>query len=187
MLADLRTKVAASALGPASCISESAIYISIVGLVMRLSCMLQVGTGKGDADDDDDLEVCVTEFSLRCPLSGSRIRTPARFAGVGGLTAFDLDTFLGMVKRSKKWQCPHSMRNLPVQDLMIDGYLSRILPRLQVRSLPSAQVQGRCTLGTLCALQSHLHHAATAQPPPVDRAGSCASDRIVQAHLVAGN
>ena len=73
-----------------------------------------------------------TEFSLRCPLSGSRIRTPARFVGVPGLTAFDLETFLGMVKRSKKWQCPHSMRNLPVQDLMIDGYLSRVLPRLQV-------------------------------------------------------
>jgi len=73
-----------------------------------------------------------TEFSLRCPLSGSRIKTPARFVGVPGLTAFDLETFLGMVKRSKKWQCPHSMRNLPVQDLMIDGYLSRVLPRLQV-------------------------------------------------------
>ena len=73
-----------------------------------------------------------TEFSLRCPLSGSRIRTPARFVGVPGLTAFDLEPFLGMVKRSKKWQCPHSMRNLPVQDLMIDGYLSRVLPRLQV-------------------------------------------------------
>ena len=110
-------------------------HFSMVGLAIRHSSVLQVGTGKGYADDDDDLEVCVTEFSLRCPLSGSRIRTPARFAGVGGLTAFDLDTFLGMVKRSKKWQCPHSMRNLPVQDLMIDGYLSRILPRLQVHRL----------------------------------------------------
>ena len=94
---------------------------------------LQGSSGKGDPNDsDDELVVGGTEFSLRCPLSGSRIKTPARFVGVPGLTAFDLETFLGMVKRSKKWQCPHSMRNLPVQDLMIDGYLSRVLPRLQV-------------------------------------------------------
>ena len=93
----------------------------------------QAGPGKGDPNDsDEELVVGGTEFSLRCPLSGSRIRTPARFVGVPGLTAFDLETFLGMVKRSKKWQCPHSMRNLPVQDLMLDGYLSRVLPRLQV-------------------------------------------------------
>ena len=98
--------------------------------------MLQAGSVKGDPNDsDDDMVLGSIEFTLRCPLTGSRIKTPARFAGVPGLTAFDLDAFMGMVKRSKKWQCPHSMRNLPVQDLMCDGYLSRILPRLQVGTI----------------------------------------------------
>ncbi len=99
--------------------------------------MLQAGSMKGDPNDsDEDMVLGAIEFTLRCPLTGSRIKTPARFAGVPGLTAFDLDAFMGMVKRSKKWQCPHSMRNLPVQELMIDGYLSRILPRLQVLTGP---------------------------------------------------
>ena len=148
----------------------------MLGHVMRHSmCVVQAGTGKGDADEDDDddgLEVCVTEFSLRCPLSGSRICTPARFAGVGGLTAFDLDTFLGMVKRSKKWQCPHSMRNLPMQDLMIDGYLSRILPRLQVKASTTADI-GLVYAGHSRALQSHLHRAATAQRSSPDQTDDC--------------
>lgn len=115
---------------------------------MRDGVYAQAGTGKGDANDsDEELVVGGTEFSLRCPLSGSRIRTPARFVGVPGLTAFDLETFLDMVKRSKKWQCPHSMRNLPVQDLMIDGYLSQVLPRLQVCF--SLQGTLRCLLKAL--------------------------------------
>ena len=102
--------------------------------------ILQAGSLKGDPNDsDDDMVLGSIEFTLRCPLTGSRIKTPARFAGVPGLTAFDLDAFVGMVKRSKKWQCPHSMRNLPVQDLMCDGYLSRILPRLQVRTTNSVK------------------------------------------------
>jgi hypothetical protein len=48
-----------------------------------------------------------TVISLRCPLSGVRMVTPARFAGVRGLAAFDLDTFLAMAERTRKWQCPH--------------------------------------------------------------------------------
>ena len=73
-------------------------------------------------------------LSLRCPLSGTRIRAPARFAPVRGLSAFDLDDFLDLAGRSRKWQCPHSMRALPVQALQPDAYLSRILPRLKARA-----------------------------------------------------
>ncbi|KAK9909295.1 hypothetical protein WJX75_000109 [Coccomyxa subellipsoidea] len=87
---------------------------------------------KGEGDEsDDEVEIGRTVVSLRCPMSGSRMRVPARFASVGGLNAFDLDTFLDVVQRSRKWQCPHSMRNLPVQQLAVDGYLSHILSRLK--------------------------------------------------------
>ena len=96
----------------------------------------QTGGGKKEEGDesDDEVEIGCTVVSLRCPMSGGRMRTPARFASVGGLNAFDLDTFLDVVQRSRKWQCPHSMRNLPVQQLLVDAYLSHILARLEVPS-----------------------------------------------------
>ncbi|CAL8467896.1 g7434 [Coccomyxa elongata] len=95
--------------------------------------MRQTGGGKKEEGDesDDEVEIGRTVVSLRCPMSGGRMRTPARFASVGGLNAFDLDTFLDVVQRSRKWQCPHSMRNLPVQQLLVDAYLSHILARLK--------------------------------------------------------
>ncbi|EIE20885.1 hypothetical protein COCSUDRAFT_48449 [Coccomyxa subellipsoidea C-169] len=97
---------------------------------------------KGEGDEsDDEVEIGRTVVSLRCPMSGSRMRVPARFASVGGLNAFDLDTFLDVVQRSRKWQCPHSMRNLPVQQLMVDAYLSHILARLKAVS-PVQLLQG---------------------------------------------
>lgn len=55
-----------------------------------------------------------------------------RFRGVPGLACFDLDTFLNMAKRSHKWQCPHSMRNMVVVDLQVDTYVSRLLAFLKV-------------------------------------------------------
>ena len=58
-------------------------------------------------DGDDDLVTVNTRLSLRCPLTGSRMRTPARFSEVEGLMSFDLDAFLALAERSRKWQCPH--------------------------------------------------------------------------------
>ena len=103
-------------------------------MATELLSLCQAGGKEGDSSDDDAVQIGRTVLSLRCPLTGSRIRTPARFLPVGGLSAFDLDAFLDLVSRSRKWQCPHSMRALPVQDLMLDTYLARILPRLRVRA-----------------------------------------------------
>jgi hypothetical protein len=63
--------------------------------------------GGGD-EEDEDLEITHTRLSLKCPLSGTRISTPARFVDVSGLNCFDLDTFLLTAQRSRKWQCPHT-------------------------------------------------------------------------------
>jgi hypothetical protein len=54
----------------------------------------------------DDIELCSTVLSLRCPLSGRRARRPARFASTPQqpLEAFDLDVFLEVTRRSRKWQ-----------------------------------------------------------------------------------
>jgi hypothetical protein len=66
-----------------------------------VACLPQLGSG------DDDIEMTNTVVSLKCPLSGVRIVTPARFAEVHGMAAFDLDSFISMAERTRKWQCPH--------------------------------------------------------------------------------
>ena len=59
-------------------------------------------------------------------------RCGCRFHGVAGLGAFDLETFLSMTERSRKWQCPHSQRNLSVYELQTDAYVQRLLKCLEV-------------------------------------------------------
>ena len=54
------------------------------------------------------------------------------FTTVRGVTAFDLETFLAVVQRSRKWQCPTSMRNATVHELQIDTFTQRILEQLKV-------------------------------------------------------
>jgi len=78
-------------------------------------------------DSDDDIEVLSTVISLKCPLTGMRVKKPARFTDVSGINVFDLDAFLVMVQRSHKWQCPHTMRNSCVEFLQVDSYLERVL------------------------------------------------------------
>ncbi|KAK9826692.1 hypothetical protein WJX74_010222 [Apatococcus lobatus] len=83
------------------------------------------------ADEDDDIAVTSTGFSLKCPLSGSRMQTPARVVGTDGLVAFDLVTFLEIAKRTRKWVCPHSMKNFSVFELQVDAYMQRVLECIQ--------------------------------------------------------
>lgn len=58
---------------------------------------------------------------------------PCRFRSVSGMAAFDLDTFLSMAQRSRKWQCPHSMRNFSVHELQTDTWVQGVLRGLLVR------------------------------------------------------
>lgn len=80
---------------------------------------------------DDDLAIGTSVVSLKDPLSGARIRTPAHFLGAAGLVAFDLENFLAMAPRTRKWQCPNSMRHGRVQDVRQDAYLSEVLRSLE--------------------------------------------------------
>lgn len=52
--------------------------------------------------------------------------------GVPALAAFDLDDFLDSASRTRKWQCPHTLRHSSVQDLHSDAFVQRILDSLQV-------------------------------------------------------
>ena len=51
-----------------------------------------------------------------------RLQTPARFAGASGLQAFDLDSFLSMAQRNRKWQDPTTMANSSVEQLQVRAH-----------------------------------------------------------------
>ncbi len=55
---------------------------------------------------------------------------PARFVGEPGLQAFDLDPFLAMAERTRKWQDPHSLAATSVDRLQQDTYLSEVVRAL---------------------------------------------------------
>ncbi|VAH86750.1 unnamed protein product [Triticum turgidum subsp. durum] len=94
----------------------------------RVCRCLRGGNTADDADSDSDLEVVADFFpvSLRCPNSGSRIRTAGRFKPCAHMGSFDLQTFVELNQRSRKWQCPTCLKNYSVESLIIDRYFNRI-------------------------------------------------------------
>ena len=67
------------------------------------------------AGGNDDIVVASNIVSLRCPMTGSRVVRAGRFQGIDALAGFDMDAFLSMAARTRKWQCPLTMRHTCVQ------------------------------------------------------------------------
>lgn len=74
-----------------------------------------------DSDSDDDIIIGNIVVSLKDPMSGARMSVPARFTDTAGTapSAFDLDTYLDMVHRSKKWLDPHNQEPSTAQSLQV--------------------------------------------------------------------
>ncbi|CAD7704203.1 unnamed protein product [Ostreobium quekettii] len=89
---------------------------------------------KGSMEDDDNLVVTSSVVvSLKCPLSALRIVTPARFCDVDQVEAiFDLDSFLSVAERTRKWACPQTMKGSCVQRLQRDVYMDKVLQCLKM-------------------------------------------------------
>ncbi|KAB2598098.1 E3 SUMO-protein ligase SIZ1-like [Pyrus ussuriensis x Pyrus communis] len=79
-------------------------------------------------DSDSDLEVISDSISvnLRCPMSGGRMKVAGRFKPCAHMGCFDLETFVELNQRSRKWQCPVCLKNYSVEDVIIDRYFNRI-------------------------------------------------------------
>ncbi|XP_027345383.1 E3 SUMO-protein ligase SIZ1-like isoform X2 [Abrus precatorius] len=86
------------------------------------------GNAADDADSDSDLEVVSDTFSinLRCPMSGSRMKIAGRFKPCIHMGCFDLEVFVEMNQRSRKWQCPICLKNYALENIIIDPYFNRI-------------------------------------------------------------
>ncbi|KAF2300519.1 hypothetical protein GH714_013914 [Hevea brasiliensis] len=79
-----------------------------------------VGGGAADnADSDSDLEVVADSFtvSLRCPMSGSRMKVAGRFKPCAHMGCFDLEVFVEMNQRSRKanWHCGEDTTEIEVK------------------------------------------------------------------------
>ncbi|KAJ3676374.1 hypothetical protein LUZ60_003786 [Juncus effusus] len=88
-----------------------------------------VGGESNDNDDSDsDLEVVAESVTvnLRCPMSGSRIRVAGRFKPCAHMACFDLDAFVELNQRSRKWQCPTCLKNYSLDKIVIDPYFNKI-------------------------------------------------------------
>ncbi|KAH7542594.1 E3 SUMO-protein ligase SIZ1 [Ziziphus jujuba] len=86
------------------------------------------GTTTDNADSDSDLEVVADSFvvNLRCPMSGSRMKVSGRFKPCVHMGCFDLEVFVEMNQRSRKWQCPICLKNYSLENVIIDPYFNCI-------------------------------------------------------------
>ncbi|KAJ8751353.1 hypothetical protein K2173_016547 [Erythroxylum novogranatense] len=96
-------------------------------------CRCVGGGTTDDADSDSDLEVVSDSFtvSLRCPMSGSRMKVAGRFKPCAHMGCFDLEVFVELNQRSRKWQCPICLKNYSLENIIIDPYFNRITSKMR--------------------------------------------------------
>ncbi|KAL8218238.1 hypothetical protein R6Q57_021611 [Mikania cordata] len=101
--------------------------------VARVCRCIGGGTTIANDDSDSDLEVIADNvtINLRCPMSGCRMKTAARFKGCIHLGCFDLHTLVQINQRSRKWQCPVCLKNYSLENIIIDPYLNRIVKMME--------------------------------------------------------
>ncbi|KAK1429126.1 hypothetical protein QVD17_11328 [Tagetes erecta] len=91
------------------------------------------GAATANADSDSDLEVVSDSIpvNLRCPMSGSRMKIAGRFKPCAHMGCFDLEVFVQMNQRSRKWQCPICLKNYSLDDVIIDPYFTPITTKMR--------------------------------------------------------
>ncbi|XP_057523517.1 E3 SUMO-protein ligase SIZ1-like [Amaranthus tricolor] len=104
-----------------------------VDALARVQRCIGGGATTGNDDYDSDLEVIADSITvnLRCPMSGSRMKTAGRFRACAHMGCFDLETFVGLNERSRKWQCPICLRNYSLEDVIVDPFFNLILKKMQ--------------------------------------------------------
>lgn len=91
------------------------------------------GAETENAGSDSDLEVVADSIpvNLRCPMSGSRMKVAGRFKPCAHMGCFDLEVFVEMNQRSRKWQCPICLKNYSLESVIIDPYFNRITSKMR--------------------------------------------------------
>ncbi|BFG34367.1 hypothetical protein CerSpe_206410 [Prunus speciosa] len=101
------------------------------------------GTAMDNDDSDSDLEVVADSFTvnLRCPMSGSRMKVAGRFKPCLHMGCFDLEVFVEMNQRSRKWQCPICLKNYALENVIIDPYFNRITSKMRYCGEDVAEIE----------------------------------------------
>lgn len=110
--------------------SDGELFEDALGRVRRC---VGGGAATENADSDSDLEVvsdCIP-VNLRCPMSGSRIKVSGRFKPCIHMGGFDLEVFVEMNQRSRKWQCPICLKNYSLEHVILDPYFNRITSKMR--------------------------------------------------------
>ncbi|KAI3461455.1 hypothetical protein Pfo_018118 [Paulownia fortunei] len=101
------------------------------------------GAATENADSDSDIEV-VADFvpvNLRCPMSGLRMKVAGRFKPCAHMGCFDLEVFVEMNQRSRKWQCPICLKNYSWEKIIIDPYFNQITSKMQNSGEDVAEIE----------------------------------------------
>ncbi|CAB3408165.1 unnamed protein product [Caenorhabditis bovis] len=77
--------------------------------------------------DDDGIAMDRIKIGLLCPLSKTRMTTPARCTECTHLQSFDLNSYLMMNEKRPVWSCPVCATNAPYEKLYIDEYFCDVL------------------------------------------------------------
>lgn len=94
--------------------------------------MRRIVRGQVTNDYDDEIQTMTSMMSLRCPFSSKRIKNPARLLNIDSLECvFDLEAFVTMARKTRKWACPHSLKQSSVHQLVKDVWLEAVLKCLQ--------------------------------------------------------
>lgn len=76
---------------------------------------------------DDDLEVATSSLSLKCPLTYSRMKFPAKSIYCQHIQCFDCLSFLQLQEQIPTWTCPICSRKVELEELAISDYYLEIL------------------------------------------------------------
>ncbi|KAG2673796.1 hypothetical protein I3760_13G106500 [Carya illinoinensis] len=106
-------------------------------------CRIGGGTATDNADSDSDVEVVADYFgvNLRCPMSGSRMKVAGRFKPCTHMGCFDLEVFVELNQRSRKWQCPICLKNYALENIIIDPYFNRITSMMRYCGEDVAEIE----------------------------------------------
>jgi SUMO ligase MMS21 Smc5/6 complex component len=78
-------------------------------------------------NSNTDLAITSYTLSLLCPITITRMFTPAKSSQCEHLECFDALAFIKMNENSNKWKCPICNLNCLYDDLKIDKYILSIL------------------------------------------------------------
>ncbi|CAK8541396.1 unnamed protein product [Lathyrus sativus] len=81
-------------------------------------------------DSDSDIIEGASRFSLNCPISFTRIKTPVKGRSCKHFQCFDFDNFIKINSKRPSWRCPHCNQNVSYTDIRLDRNMIEILEKV---------------------------------------------------------